>query len=97
MKRKKPLIVLGDKEDTSWAKPVRKCVPSWQSWSVLKDGLGVVFSDGDAVLIQTKVLPEYLKRFNEHCRKDVSDCAMLSATGKTCYEIMEMVVRNETS
>lgn len=89
MGKKPKWEIIGDKENTEWMVPVSKCVPSWVSFSILKNGLAIMYPSNDAVCIQLNLLETYVKEMSEHCRKDAPGCAMMIATGMTCYEIMQ--------
>ena len=90
-KKKDNWTILGDRKDLSWMEPLdppNKCIPQWESFQILKGGLAIWWGDNELAAIQDTGVSTFCQEYSKHCREDVSDCAMLTTTGLTCYEIM---------
>lgn len=87
---RRKLTVLGDEVNTEWMDPVQECYPTWTRFQVLKDGLAVHWCDKELQVIQGYWrISEAVKKGSVQCRSEKPTCALLTATGMTCYEIME--------
>lgn len=82
--------VLGDKENTEWMVEVQRCVPPWIAFQVLKDGLSITWYDKRWQIIQGYwQIHKLVEEGNAKCRAEKPNCALLTASGMTCYQIME--------
>ena len=81
--------ILGDKGNVDWMEKIQSCRLPFKSWYVLKDGLAVHWEDGEWLAIQGKErVTRFVIKGNWHCREKDPDCAFLTTTGKSCYQIM---------